>query len=77
MFKRDQLFENYKKLVKPDEDFDMLNNPGFYEMKKDTFNICVMMNMQKESMDDGILQMLLDVVPNIEEFKKVYVLPEK
>ena len=35
------------------------------------------MNMSSDSMDDEIVQMLLDSIPNIEEFKKVYILPEE
>ena len=76
VFKRTALMADYKKLVKSEEDVDLFGNKGFYEMKPD-FNMGVIMNMSKQSMDDGILQMLLDVVPNIEEFKKVYILPEE
>ena len=47
-----------------------------YQMKPD-FNIGILMNMSGDSMDDEIVQMLLDAIPNIGEFKKVFILPEK
>ena len=76
VFKREALMQDYMKLVKPEENVDLTGQKGFYKMG-DTFNMCVMMNMSSPSMDDGILQMLLDSVPNIDEFKKVYILPEE
>ena len=76
VFKREKLMTDYMELVKPEENYDLLKNKGMYQMKPD-FNIGILMNMSGDSMDDEIVQMLLDVIPNIGEFKKVFILPEK
>ena len=77
IFKRDRLFKNYKKLVKPEEDFDTFKNKGYYELNKEDFNQCILFNMSKPIVDDGMLQNLLDSIPNEQQFKRVYILPEK
>lgn len=45
-------------------------------MHKD-FNLGILMNMSDKDTDDEIVQMLLDAVPNIGEFKKVYIEEEQ
>ena len=54
----------------------MMNDKGYYEMHE-KFNLCILMNMTDDMMDDEIVQMLLDQIPNIKAFKKVFILPEK
>ena len=76
VFKREALMAGYKKLLAAGEDKDLQNNVGMYEMHPD-FNLCVMQDMSDPMMDDEIVQMLLDAIPNIDEFKKVYILPEE
>ena len=76
IFKREKLLTDYKTLVKDSENFDLGNHKGQYTLHSD-FNLGVLMDMSDPDTDDEILQMLLDVIPNIEEFKKVYVVPEE
>lgn len=74
VFKRDKLMENYMTLVHHEENKDLQGNYG-YEMHED-FNQCILMNIADPITDDEMVQMLLDEIPNIEEFKTVYIMPE-
>ena len=76
VFKREKLFADYKTLVKPDEDTDLAGNAGMYSMHAD-FNIVMVTNASDKDFDDEIIQMQLDSIPNISEWKKVYILPEE
>ena len=76
VFNREKLMTDYKTLVKQHEDKSVDGTPGCYQMHKD-FNLGILMNMADPDTDDEIVQMLLDAVPNIDQFKKVYILPEE
>ena len=76
VFKRDKLKTDWKTLVKDDENHDLAGNKGNMALHSD-FSIGILMNMADPDTDDEIVQMLLDAVPNIDEFKKVYIEPEK
>ena len=72
MFKRDKLQTDFKTLVKPEEDHDIHNTKGCFALDP-KFSQIVLCDMSDPDCDDEIVQMLLDQVPNIEEFKCVYV----
>ena len=59
--------ENYKKILKSEEDQD-----GFYKMNN-KWNMIVYTNMEDKDSDDEIIQMVLDNIPHINDFKKVYI----
>jgi hypothetical protein len=75
IFKREKLFSDYKTLLKPGEDKDLQGNAGMYNMHKD-FNIVMLADAKDEDYDDEILQMLLDAVYNVDEWKCVFIKPE-
>ena len=66
--------ENYKAILKDEEDVDDNGNKGMYRMKKD-FSIVILHNMSDPDCDDEIVQMLLDEIFNIKDFQKMYVNP--
>lgn len=79
IFKRDKMWADYKTIVKPNEDVDLSGNKGLFSMHSD-FAMGVLFNMADPDTDDEILQMNLDAlaeVADLNEFKFVYVLPEK
>ena len=59
VFNRPALFENYRQLLKGNEDVDKFNNKGLYTMD-DKFNMIILSNMEDPDCDDEIIQMVLD-----------------
>ena len=43
----------------------------------DDFNIVILADMSDPDTDDEIIQMILDAVPNMDEWKKCYIKPEE
>lgn len=68
--------QNYKTLLKPGEDFDINRNLNNYHISNE-FNLVLLSDMSDPDTDDEILQMLLDEIANIDQFRKVYVIPDK
>lgn len=55
--------ENYKKILKEDEDKDVFGNRGFYEMK-DNFTLLILATYT----DDETMQEVMKNIPNLDNF---------
>ena len=58
-FNRKNTGEKCREWIKPDEDFDVHKNKGFFECHK-KFNIIILSNMSDPDCDDEIIQMVRD-----------------
>ena len=74
VFDRPALMQRYKELVRPDEDYDEDRNKGQY-LINDHFTMVITSDMSDECCDDAIVQMKLDQIDHIEDFYKIYILP--
>ena len=63
-----------KAILKTGEDKDEHNNKGMYFFNP-KFNLIILNDMSDEYCDDEIIQMKLDQVAHIEDWKKIYILP--
>ena len=64
--------DNYKSILKPDEDKDAQGNKGLYSMNPN-FQVIVLSNISDPDIDFKIIPMVLDVLPCSEKFAKIYV----
>ena len=67
--------KNYKDILKTGEDKDENGNPNLYFLKE-KFMVVVLANMSDSSSDDEIMQMLLDQLDHVGDWKKFYVTGE-
>ena len=74
VFSREQTFKNPKKIIKPEEDEDQHKNKGLFDAHKE-FNLIILSDMSDPDCDDEIIQMVLDEIPNVNEFQKIYINP--
>eukprot|EP00355_Strombidium_rassoulzadegani_P004681 CAMPEP_0168623120 /NCGR_PEP_ID=MMETSP0449_2-20121227/8652_1 /TAXON_ID=1082188 /ORGANISM="Strombidium rassoulzadegani, Strain ras09" /LENGTH=84 /DNA_ID=CAMNT_0008664473 /DNA_START=254 /DNA_END=505 /DNA_ORIENTATION=- len=63
IFNRESLFKDYMTVVKDEENYDMMKSKNQYYLNE-KFSLIVLSNMQDESCDDEIIQMVLDELPN-------------
>ena len=69
MYSKDR---TYKQILKEGEDKNINGNKGMYFMHPD-FGLTILFNMSSESMDDSMVQMMLDEIDHIDKFKKIYI----
>ena len=67
VFDREKTFQAPKKIIKPDEDEDMHKNKGMFDIHQD-YNLIILSDMSDPDCDDEIIQMVLDEIPNINQF---------
>ena len=74
LFDKEKLFVDYKKIVKESEDMDTQGNKNLYALNP-KFNLIIVSNMADPDCDDEIIQMVLDEIPHIQKFERIFIEP--